>query len=263
MCEDMLLPSRELDPEGIWKSPDESNISYLSYLKHIENLPLTASPVVYGLHPNADITKDQQETTNMLSSILLIQRGGGGSSGGQDKENTVREVVNEIRRQIPDDYDIEVTMRTYPIVWAESMNTVLIQELMRYNKLIGVVRNNLEQCLKAIEGLVVMNEELQSACDRIFFGKIPTQWMNVSYPSLKSLGNYISDLLQRLSFFRRWVDEGAPPAFWISGFYFTQSFLTGALQNYARKFRIPIDQLDYDFQVLKSSQEELISSTEG
>merc|ERR1711988_1809595 len=46
------------------------------------------------------------------------------------------------------------------------------------------------------------------------------------------------------------IDNGAPVAFWFSGFFFQPSFMTGTLQNFARKYVFPIDSctLEYIFQ---------------
>ena len=103
--------------------------------------------------------------------------------------------------------------------------------------------------LKALKGLVVMSLELELMSTSLYNNTVPELWNTKAYPSLKPLASWIMDLLQRLNFIQSWIEKGIPPVVWISGFFFPQAFLTGTLQNFARKFVISIDTIAFDFTV--------------
>lgn len=90
----------------------------------MESLPNTQQPEVFGLHANADITKDLNQTEEMLTS--LIATGGASGGGGNDAHQaaTVAGIVQDILKQLPPDFDIEATQTKYPVSYSQSMNQV-------------------------------------------------------------------------------------------------------------------------------------------
>lgn len=218
-------------------------------VEFIKGFPLIVEPEVFGLHANADITKDIGETNLLLDSLLLCQSESGSSEAGSFEE-TLKKLVDTIRSDFPGPFDTQKASEKYPVSYKESMNTVLTQELVRFNNLIKVVISSLENIRDALDGKILLSSQLERASKSLYDGKVPEMWMEKSYPSLKPLGGYIKNLKERIAFFRKWIDEGQPVSYWLSGFFFTQSFLTGVLQNFARKYTIAIDLIKFDFDVI-------------
>ena len=132
----------------------------------------------------------------------------------------------------------------------DSLATVLMQEMARFNRLLAVMRQSLADLQRAIRGEVLMSDELDRMYGAMLTNQVPANWETAAYPSLKPLASWVKDLHGRISFMRRWLREGQPSVFWMSGFFFPQGFMTGTLQNHARKYMLPIDTLSFTFRVL-------------
>ena len=238
----------KFSPSGVYKAPDDGN--YESYIEYIKSLPQSQAPEVFGLHENADITREEFETTRLLEAVsLTLPREGGGSGGSEDPKMVVLGVAKQMKESLPAEFDLEALLKKYPTDYKQSMNTVLFQECVRFNRLVAVLHSTLGVLQKAIRGEVVMSGELESVYTAIRENKVPVLWKKKSYPSLKPLGSYIEDLVRRLNFLGDWFKDAAPPLFWLPGFFFPQAFLAGVMQNYARRQALEIDKLDWDFKV--------------
>ncbi|KAJ3210279.1 Dynein heavy chain 7, axonemal [Dinochytrium kinnereticum] len=247
-------PAYKFSPSGVYYAPPKGK--YTDYIEHIKALPLNQTPEIFGVHDNGDIAKQLADTKALFSSVLKTQEqiasagGGGGDKSVKTSDEIVTEVAADILSRIPTVFNVEAAVQRYPVNYNESMNTVLIQEMIRFNRLIQVILVSLVNVQKAIKGLVVMNAELEEVSKGILVNRVPSMWAGKSFPSLKPLGSYVSDLVARIKFFQTWFETGCPMVFWMSGFFFTQSFITATLQNYARKYSIPIDELGLEYEVL-------------
>jgi hypothetical protein len=187
-----------------------------------------------------------QETNKIVNTVLSIQPREAGAAGGKSPEELVEDLAEDILGRVPkllsiDDARPEL-MQTNDEGLLPSLTVVLMQEMDRFNRLLVRMRKSLVDIRKAIKGEVVMSLDLDRMFSSLLNNQVPQLWAAVAYPSLKPLGSWVVDLLARVVFMRKWLTEGQPLAFWLSGFFFPQGFMTGSLQTHARKTLIPIDQ---------------------
>lgn len=124
----------------------------------------------------------------------------GGDSDSDTTDNLLIAIASDVLVKLPKNFDVETATAKYPVMYTESMNTVLIQEMERFNVLLSVIRKSLQDLIKAIKGAIVMTPELETVALSLSVAKYPAMWSKFSYPSLKSLGGYINNFIERLDF---------------------------------------------------------------
>lgn len=139
-------------------------------------------------------------------------------------------MINELLAKIPEPLNYEeICQKIRPQEDNNPLKIVLLQEIIRYNKLLSIVRQSLADLSKGIQGLVLISEDLEKVQISLYDLKVPTAW-SFCYYSLKSLYLWVDDLIRRIDQLKTWADKGQPNEFWISGFSFPTGFTTALMQ---------------------------------
>ncbi|XP_044223058.1 dynein axonemal heavy chain 8-like [Thunnus albacares] len=235
------------------------------YMEYIQSLPTIDSPQALGLHPNADITYQTNTSAEVLDTITNIQPKESGGGSGATRESIVYSMAEDMLDKLPPNYvPHEVRARLLKMGALNPMNIFLRQEVDRMQRIIGVVRTSLTDLKLAIDGTIIMSENLRDALDNIFDARVPNLWRKISWES-STLGFWFTELLERNKQFHCWVFEGRPKTFWMTGFFNPQGFLTAMRQEVTRANKgWALDTVTLHNKVLKQAREEITAApTEG
>jgi dynein heavy chain len=192
MCPEVLSDEYQFTASDKYKSIAVGNREH--YLKSIMAMESVPTPDVFGMHDNADITSAEADTAKMFTTILnLMPRRSAGGDLSRDK--AIADITSAMLARVPVEWELEAVSKQFPTMHSESMNTVIVQETIRYNHLLQTMRRSLEDLLRALAGDVVMTEALEAMSDSLFTNQIPKNWAAEAYPSLKSLADWFNDLL--------------------------------------------------------------------
>jgi len=100
-----------------------------------------------------------QEANTIFQNTLRLTESSGDRGSSEDSNQLVMKITQDILGSLREPFKVKEVEKTYPFKYEESMNSVLLQELARYNTLIETILDSLSTLLKTLEGKLVSNAE--------------------------------------------------------------------------------------------------------
>ena len=232
-----------------YELPEHGPLS--NYRDEVEKLPLTNSPAVFGLHPNAEIQYYTETTRAMWRDLISLQPRTAGGGGGGSREDYIAQLASDILARIPlesmdlGSYDLILIRKGILDRNGGSSPTpcqvVLLQELERWNKLVIRMASSLTDLGKALIGEIGMSDELDALGESLFNGYLPELWRKLAPDTEKLLGGWMNHFTRRYQQYEAWIRDGEPAAIWLSGLAIPESYLTALVQTTCRKRNWPLD----------------------
>jgi dynein heavy chain len=254
-CDDIFKPSFTFNNyqwEYNYKIPEGLEIA--QYREAIDTIPAVDSPLIFGLHPNADLTYRLKEAAEMIATIIETQPKDSGGGSGKSMDEIVKDQALELLQKMPPDFVEEIFRAqimklkgppgTSDKGFGAPLNIFLFQELQRLQNIIKICRTNLSSIAQAIDGTVVMTPELLEDLNSIFDARVPKSWTHDASGAeiswlMPNLGGWFTGLTERQLMLNTWLENSRAvmKSFWLTGFTNAQGFLTGMRQEVTRQHK--------------------------
>ncbi|KAH8326498.1 hypothetical protein KR067_009278 [Drosophila pandora] len=238
--------------------PAPPNLDFEGYHSYITEMLPEESPLLYGLHPNAEIGFLTTASEQLLRTIFELQPRESELSShcGAPREELVKIMIDDFLDKLQDEFNLQALLnrveRKTPFV------VVALQECERMNALIREIKRSLRELMLGLKGELTITQEMERLDHAIFYDHVPEAWARLAYPSMLGLQSWFSDLLHRIKELAGWLNDfKLPCAIWLGGLFNPQSFLTAIMQESARKHDLPLDRMLISCDVTKKIKDDV------
>jgi dynein heavy chain len=277
-CAEMIpcyIPGANKDPNDtdieeekgddvLFAAPDFTTMGFTDVQTYIEKMLPNEAPVLFGLHPNAEIGYLSNQADNLVRDIITL---GGFSdtsddSIGEEKEETssglsggINATLTNLLSRLPENFNmIVVEDKAEPLLDIKEKGPFVIvamQECTRMNVLISEIRRSLIELEKGLSGALNMSESMEDLVSALTIYQVPGRnpfhkcsWEKLAWWSKKGLESWFSDMLLRIIQLSEWSDElELPQCMWYPGLFNPMAFNTAVMQVTARQKGQPLDNM--------------------
>lgn len=244
------------------------NCNHLKMMEHLEETMGIESPVMFGLHPNAEVEYRTRQSDTLYSIVSELQpKGAGSSAGGESTDERVGALMEEISDKLAEAVvDMEDLVSRIDAEGGRTPHVnVFYQECQYMNLLVLEMRKSVEVLELGLKGELQMSDAMDNLYLSLNMNKVPGSWARLAFESLRPLAGWMENLMQRVKQLTDWVvDLMLPRVVWISGFFNPQSFLTAIMQSQARKNEWALDKVLVATEITKKTPEEVeMASKDG
>merc|ERR1719181_1774427 len=222
-CDDMFKAGftfNSYQAEYNYRIPE--GLEIVQFREAIETIPPVDSPLIFGLHPNADLTYRLKEAAEMIATIIETQPKDSGGGGGKTMDEIVKDQALDLLSKMPPDFVEEIFRATISKLkgppgtpdkgFAAPLNIFLFQELQRLQNIIKIVRFNLKNLGMAIDGTVVMTQDLLEDLNSVFDARVPKKWTHDASGAeiswlMPNIGGWFTGLLDRHQLLNTWLEN--------------------------------------------------------
>ncbi|KAG8346214.1 putative Dynein heavy chain N terminal region 2 domain1 [Trypanosoma vivax] len=232
---------------------------YMDWLVNGEDFP-PESPLLFGLHPNAEINYRTVQADVLFRTINELQPKKHTGGDMLSPQEIVEQKIDELRERLPEPHNLQDLAERLEDERSPQQH-VFYQECERMNVLIAVLKSTLDELNLGLKGALSMTTAMQTLFDEIYLDKLPTVWEKVSFLSLRALGSWMENFLSRNDQLANWTGElQTPKVTNVSLFFNPMSFLTAIMQTTSITNSFDLDQMALVVDVLKKSADQIETS---
>lgn len=265
-----ILPSNYIESHSTWELPTLElapgfmaplPVNYNQMREYIETALPAESPVVYGMHPNAELSLLTSEGETLFRTVTDVSGGGGSTgAGGGGTESMVRSTLEDFMERLPEAFnmvDIEARVKDKtPFV------VVALQESTRMNGLLEEMKRSMEELQLGLDGALNMNDKMEALAKGMASNSVPALWMaqmSTRVQEVFTLAAWYQDVLRRHEQLAAWTGGSieTPNSVWLSGLFNPKAFLTAVMQTYARANQLPLDMMKFMTEVTDKTVEKI------